>query len=123
MTPQVAHVTIFGRELPRMIEFYHDTLGLPLIATDDAMHYALVDGGSVRIGLGAGEPSPEVKVQIGGLTGIGFAVPDVDVAYESLKAKGVRFSLPPKRHPWGAYMGMFLDPDDNILYLQAAAEG
>ena len=117
MTPRVAHITIYGRDLQRMIAFYSDTLGLPLLARDDAYHYARVDGGSVRIGLGAGEPNPELGVHVGIHTGIGFEVPDVDAAYEALKAKGVTFSMPPKRQGWGGYMAMFLDPDANVLQL------
>lgn len=31
MTPRVALITIFGRDLQRMIAFYRDTLGLQLI--------------------------------------------------------------------------------------------
>ena len=118
MTPRVGHITIFGRDLGRMLPFYRDTLGLSLIESDDAFHYALFDGGPVQIGLSAGEPGPDIKVQIGGLTGIGFVVDDVDGAYESLVAKGVRFTMPPTRQPWGGYMAMFADPDDNIFYLQ-----
>jgi catechol 2,3-dioxygenase-like lactoylglutathione lyase family enzyme len=119
MTPRVGHITIFGRDLGRMIHFYRDTLGLALLESDDAFHYALLDGGSVRVGLSAGEPGPDVKVQIGGLTGIGFEVADVDAVYASLKTKGVRFTMPPTRQPWGGYMAMFADPDDNVFYLQA----
>ncbi|MFI4973701.1 MAG: VOC family protein [Caulobacterales bacterium] len=117
MTPRVAHITIYGRDLRRMVDFYRDTLGLPLLANDDAFHYARVDGGSVHIGLEAGETNPDLGVYIGIHTGIGFEVPDVDAAYETLKAKGVTFSMPPKRQPWGGYMAMFLDPDGNVLQL------
>ena len=51
-------------------------------------------------------------------SGLGrFEVPDLDAAYEALKAKGVTFSMPPKRQGWGGYMAMFLDPDGNVLQL------
>jgi catechol 2,3-dioxygenase-like lactoylglutathione lyase family enzyme len=119
MPPRIVHITIFGRDLKRMLAFYRDILGLTVIAADDEFHYASLDGGGgLRIGLGAGEPGPNVKIQIGGLTGIGFGVADVDAAYEDLKAKGVTFTMPPKRQPWGGYMAMFLDPDGNEFYLQ-----
>ena len=117
MTPRVANITIYGRNLQRMIAFYHDVLGLSLQETDEAFNYARVDGGSVRISLGAGEPNPELGVHVGIHTGIAFEVPDVDAAYEALKAKGVTFSMPPKRQSWGGYMAMFLDPDANVLQL------
>jgi predicted enzyme related to lactoylglutathione lyase len=116
MPPRIVHVTIFGRDLKRMVAFYRDILGLAVSATDDEFHYATIDEGTMRIGLAAGEPGP--NIQIGGLTGIGFGVPDVDAAYEDLKAKGVTFTMPPKRQPWGGYMAMFVDPDGNEFYLQ-----
>ena len=93
MTPRIVHITIFGRDYHRMLAFYRDVLELPVIATDDQFHYVTLNGGGVRIGLGAGEPGPGSTLQIGGLTGIGFGVPDVDAAYEALKAKGVNFTM------------------------------
>ena len=123
MTPRVTHITIYGRNLQRMIGFYHDTLGLPLLARDDAFDYARVDGGSVHISLGAGEPNPELGIHVGVHTGICFEVPDLDDAYEALKAKGVTFTMPPKRQGWGGYMAMFKDPDGNVLQLMPPEAG
>jgi predicted enzyme related to lactoylglutathione lyase len=122
MTPRIIHVTIFGRDYHRMLAFYRDVLEMPVVSTDDQFHYVVLNGGGVRIGLGAGEPAPGSTLQIGGLTGIGFGVPDVDAAYETLKAKGVTFTMPPTRQPWGGYMAMFEDPDGNIFYLQPNAD-
>jgi lactoylglutathione lyase len=123
VTPRVSLITIYGRDLQRMIAFYRDVLGLSLLATDDAFHYARVDGGSVGISLGAGEANPELGIHIGIHTGIAFEVPDIDAAYEALKAKGVRFSMPPTRQSWGGYMAMFLDPDGNVLQLTPSEAG
>jgi predicted enzyme related to lactoylglutathione lyase len=117
MAPRVAHITIYGRDLKRMIAFYSETLGLPLLAADETFGYARVDGGSVAIGLGAGEPNAELGIHVGIHTGIGFEVADVDATYEALKAKGVTFTMPPKRQGWGGYMAMFQDPDGNVLQL------
>jgi lactoylglutathione lyase len=117
VTPRVASITIYGRDLQRMIAFYHEVLGLPLLANDEAFDYGRVDGGSVHISLGAGEPNPDLGIHIGIHTGIAFEVPDIDAAYEALKAKGVTFSMPPKRQAWGGDMAMFLDPDGNVLQL------
>jgi predicted enzyme related to lactoylglutathione lyase len=122
MALRVAHITIYGRDLRRMIEFYRDTLGLPLLAADEAFGYARVDGGSVAIGLGAGEPNPDLGVHVGIHTGISFSVPDVDAAYAALTAKGVTFSMPPTRQGWGGYRAMFLDPDGNVIQLMPDAE-
>jgi len=122
VTPRVAHITVYGRDLRRMIEFYHDTLGFPLLEADETFHFARLDGGSVAIGLAAGEPNPELGIHVGVHTGIGLSVPDVDAAYEMLKAKGVTFSMPPRRQAWGGYRAMFLDPDANVILLMPASE-
>ncbi|MGH6993858.1 MAG: VOC family protein [Caulobacteraceae bacterium] len=122
MAPSVVHVTIFGRDLERMLGFYRDILGLKVRSQDGAFHYALLDGGSVRLGLSAVEPDPARGLHVGGLTGIGFGVDDIDAAYEALTAKGVEFTMAPKRQPWGGYMAMFSDPDGNVFYLQPPDE-
>jgi lactoylglutathione lyase len=122
MTPRVAHITIYGRDLQRMIEFYCDTLGFPLLTADETFNFARLDGGSVAIGLAAGEPNPELGIHVGVHTGIGLSVPDVDAAYEALKAKGVTFSVAPKRQAWGGRRAMLLDPDANVILLMPASE-
>ena len=122
MAPSVAHITIYGRDLPRMVEFYHGTLGFPLLEADEAFNFARLDGGSVAIGLAAGEPNPELGIHVGVHTGIGLSVPDLDAAYETLTAKGVTFTMPPKRQAWGGFRAMFLDPDANVILLMPASE-
>jgi len=44
-------------------------------------------------------------------------VDDLDVAHAALSDKGVRFTRPPTREPWGGYMAVFADPDGNTYYL------
>ena len=44
-------------------------------------------------------------------------VPDLNAAYEQLKAKGVRFTMVPTKQPWGGFMATFADPDGNVFYL------
>jgi predicted enzyme related to lactoylglutathione lyase len=53
----------------------------------------------------------------GRFTGITLTVPDVEAAHRSLTSKGVRFSGPPARQPWGGMMTSFFDPDGNEISL------
>lgn len=48
-----------------------------------------------------------------------FHCSDVEQTFQELSAKGVSFSEPPKKMPWGAY-AQFADPDGNefLLYSQ-----
>jgi predicted enzyme related to lactoylglutathione lyase len=41
---------------------------------------------------------------------------DVEATYEQLKAKGVEFSAPPAKQPWGTFC-IFKDPDGNSFVL------
>ena len=50
-------------------------------------------------------------------TGIGFTVADLDAAHADLAARGVTFTRPPTREPWGGYMAIFADPDGHTYYL------
>jgi predicted enzyme related to lactoylglutathione lyase len=119
MPARVAHISIYGTDLSRLIAFYRDVVGWPQVSEDEPFHYARLDGGSVWVGLGAVEAGSELaKSLVGRHTGIGLEVTDVDETYEALRKRGVVFSMPPTRQPWGGYMAMFLDPDGNEIELQ-----
>ncbi len=45
-----------------------------------------------------------------------FACDNVERTYEELKARGVEFSGPPKKEPWGTYT-TFKDPEGNEFVL------
>lgn len=51
-----------------------------------------------------------------GNTGFAFTVKDVAKEERNLAAKGVRFTMPTTKHPWGTE-AMFADPDGNEFYL------
>jgi uncharacterized glyoxalase superfamily protein PhnB len=77
-----------------------------------------VDAGPVRMGLAQIDPSDEtLRGLVGRQTGVGFSVADLDAAHVELKSRGVRFTIEPEKYPWGGYMAMFADPDDNTYYL------
>ncbi|MBO0749209.1 MAG: VOC family protein [Porphyrobacter sp.] len=122
MSWKVGYVTIGVRDLERAIEFYRDTLGLPLLYAAPEFHYAAFDAGGTRLSLASGGGESSIMHGLPhGNTGIGLVVPDVDAAYRELSAKGVEFTMAPQKQPWGGYMGMFADPDGNVFYLDGAA--
>ena len=45
-----------------------------------------------------------------------FEVADVEKAYAELKARGVEFTSPPEKQPWGTF-AVFRDPDGNQFVL------
>lgn len=116
---KVGYVTIGVRDLDRAVEFYRDTLGLPLQYTAPEFSYAAFDAGGTRFAIAAG--AEETHGAGNRNTGIGLVVSDVDATYKVLAAKGVEFTMKPEKQPWGGYMGMFADPDGNVFYLDGAA--
>lgn len=77
--------------------------------------YAALSAGAVRLGLAV--PGPGDVALIGRHTGVGLAVADLEAEHERLAGLGVRFTMPPTRQPWGGFMALVADPDDNVSYL------
>jgi uncharacterized glyoxalase superfamily protein PhnB len=42
---------------------------------------------------------------------LGFTVPDVEVFYRDMSAKGVLFSMPPKKQDFGGVQAQFVDSE------------
>ncbi len=114
MQYRIGYVTVGVRDLDRALGFYRDVMGFPLLYSAPEFSYAAFDLGGRRFAIAAGgEPRPEGDRH----TGIGILVDDVDAAHAELAAKGVRFTMPPSKQPWGGYMAMFADPDGNLFYI------
>ena len=47
-----------------------------------------------------------------------FQCDDVDYTYRQMSAKGVEFTSPPKKEPWGT-SAIFKDPDGNSFVLSS----
>jgi uncharacterized glyoxalase superfamily protein PhnB len=67
------------------------------------------------------EPDPDAapdvfeweQAQIGRSTGIVFETKNINVLYDRLRDRGVRFPVPPQEMPWGGIMAVFEDLDGN----------
>ena len=115
MFNQIDYTMIVVSDMQRSVEFYRDTLGIPLkfqspewteFATG-ATTLALHGGGVPAPGPPQGDPSKRA-----GACSIGFNVPDVDKTYEELQAKGLTFVMPPtQREGEGIRLAVAMDPD------------
>lgn len=56
--------------------------------------------------------------RIGTFTGISFHCDDVQRTYDELSARGVEFTTPPTKQPWGTST-IFKDPDGNQFVMSA----
>jgi lactoylglutathione lyase len=60
---------------------------------------------------------PGLEGRIGGFANIVFRAREIDATYEELKARGVTFTEPPTRQPWGGMQALFHDQDGNEFVL------
>ncbi len=115
MFKQIDYTMIVVSNMDASVEFYRDKLGLPLKFESPqwtefqtgATTLALHGGGEPASGPPTGDPSKQA-----GHCSIGFNVEDVDKTYEELKAKGIRFVMPPtQRENEGIRLAVAIDPD------------
>ncbi|MEO8434522.1 MAG: VOC family protein [Pyrinomonadaceae bacterium] len=115
MFKQLDYAMVVVSDMNRSVQFYRDTLGIPLkFESPDWTEFltgtttlALHGGGVPRQ---QSEPFGEGKVA-GGCS-IGFNVENLDKTYEELKAKGVKFVMPPSEpEGQGIRLAVGLDPD------------
>lgn len=118
MDIQIGYVIVGVKDLDTAVAFYRDTMGFELLFAEPQFQFASFKVGDLHFSLAAGTGDTHGSGDRN--TGIGFTVPDVDAAHAELAAKGVTFTLPPGRQPWGGYMAMFADPDGNVFYLDQA---
>lgn len=49
--------------------------------------------------------------------GISIQVDDIHLVYNDLCGKGVKFTGPPAKQPWGGVLAHMVDPDNNVVTL------
>jgi catechol 2,3-dioxygenase-like lactoylglutathione lyase family enzyme len=101
---KLTHVIRFVKNMDEAVAYYRDTLGLPLkFQSPEWSEFAT---GQTVLALHAGsENHPPGTAQLG------WGVADIDAFYEAMKAKGVKFTLPPTRQDFGGTLAAFLDAD------------
>jgi predicted enzyme related to lactoylglutathione lyase len=109
-----AGVNIWTEDLATMVQFYRDTLELPVhsVHTD----FAAFELGGIRVSVGLHSgirgPARDPKRIM-----LNLGVDDIQAAYRALTSKGVDFVRPPEREHWGGWVATFADPDGNLLQL------
>ena len=115
---RVWYVNIYVRDFDRAVDFYENKLGLPLKFRDEKFGYASFNTEGAGLALARVErDAPNARELVGRHTGVGIGVPDLKATHEKLEAKGVQFTMPPTRQPWGGVLALFKDSEGNILYL------
>lgn len=127
MFKQIDYTMVVVSDMQRSVEFYRDKLGIPLkFQSPDwtefqtgATTLALHGGGVAPTSPPAGDPNKQA-----GSCSIGFNVEDVDKTFDELKAKGIRFVMPPtQREGEGIKLAVGIDPDGlPIAFAQVIAQ-
>jgi len=102
--------------MDRAVEFYEKSLGIPVKARSDEFP-VWVEMATDGVTLALNSAAPDL---VGRPTGITFMVPDLRGFYDQAQARGVRFSSPPERQPWGGLIATLVDPDGNEIGLLEA---
>jgi catechol 2,3-dioxygenase-like lactoylglutathione lyase family enzyme len=109
LTP--SSVAVVVKDVKRSKKFYVQKLGMKVL--DDMEHWVTVGQPRSGMRIHLCETKPLEK----GNTGIALIVDGpVLRAYTALKKKGVKFSVPPKKQPWGLECRL-LDPDGHEYWL------
>ena len=86
------------------MKFYRDVLGLKV--KFESPGWSEFSTGETTLALHpASEKSPAGKVELG------FTVADVEAFYRDMSAKGVLFSMPPKKQDFGGVLAQFVDSE------------
>ena len=105
--------TVHVSDHVRAAKFYSETLGFEIVDKNENLKLVMYDAGGVTFGTHVPWEGDTGR-GIGGVTGLIFQTPDIENAFETLRARGVRIGEEPsKRDALKVIMGTFYDPDDN----------
>lgn len=122
MAPKLSPVSVavIVKDRKKAVRWYREKLGMDVL--DQHEHWVTVGSkkGGLRLHLcQTTEYDPKGKLEPGN-TGILLRVPgDLEKAYRELKRKGVKFTHPPEKMPWG-WLCLLTDPDENEFSLMPA---
>src|SRR5262250_591307 len=94
----------FVADMDKAVKFHRDVLGLK-VKFESPGWSEFVTGKTTLALHAASDKNPAGKVELG------FTVADVEVFYRDLSAKGVLFSMPPKKQDFGGVLAQFVDSE------------
>ena len=94
----------FVADMNRAVKFYRDVVGLPL--KFESPGWSEFATGDTTLALHpASQKNPAGKVELG------FNVVDLQKFYEDMRAKGVKFPMPPTKQDFGGTLAQFEDSE------------
>jgi methylmalonyl-CoA/ethylmalonyl-CoA epimerase len=114
---QIGQIAITVRDVARATAFYRDQLGMTHLFSVPGLSF--FDCGGVRLMLSAPE-GPEFDHPV---STVYYKVPDIQAAYETLRARGVQFEDAPHliaaMATFDLWMAFFHDSEGNLLGIMA----
>jgi len=101
---QLKYAIKFVANMNKAVKFYRDVLGLT-VKFESPGWSQFVTGETTLALHPATDKNPAGKVELG------FTVADVETFYRDMTAKGVLFSMPPKKQDFGGVLAQFVDSE------------
>jgi len=103
---RLGHVTVFVKDYDEALKWYTQTLGLEKTADqpfgDSGERWLTVaPAGQKETQIVLAKTRPSTAGLIGKQSHWVFQTSDCQKAYQQLQARGVKFSVPPQKQPWG----------------------
>jgi len=120
MIKAVKFVSIPVRDQDQALDFYTNKLGFQILTDqpfDDKQRWIelKIPGSETSVVLFTPTGHED---RIGSFSNVAFLTDDVERTYRTLKDRGVTFSDPPTKQPWGVY-AKFQDADGNQFVMSA----
>lgn len=104
MQTKLNYAIEFVADMNRAVKFYRDLIGLPL--KFESPGWSEFATGDTTLALHpSSQKNPAGKVELG------FNVVDLQKFYEDMRAKGVKFPMPPTKQDFGATLAQFEDSE------------
>jgi predicted enzyme related to lactoylglutathione lyase len=101
---QLKYVIKFVADMDKAVKFHRDVLGLTV--KFESPGWSEFATGETSLALHpASDKNPAGKVELG------FTVADVEAFYRDMSAKGVLFTMPPKKQDFGGVLAQFVDSE------------
>jgi predicted enzyme related to lactoylglutathione lyase len=101
---QFRYVIKFVADMDKAVKFYRDVLGLKVKFESPGWSEFVTGETTLALHPASGK-NPAGKVELG------FTVADVEAFYRDMSAKGVLFSMPPKKQDFGGVLAQFVDSE------------
>jgi len=118
MLKRIKFAAVPVEDQERALDFYTKKLGLKIF-TDQSMG----DSRWIELQVPGAETLlvlfKQADLQPGPVPAVVFVADNVKSTYEELKARGVEFTQPPKKEPWGEH-AIFRDSEGNLVLFGTA---